>query len=148
MANAVLDGVDGILLGAETVRGLHPRATVETILHICKQAEKVFDFREHFDRMMLVRLLGPQNKLGPAQDQGLWGTHWGWLRQHDAGAPAARQIPAGNVPSVSPGSWDDRGLLAEAIVKTASHLNAGREGAGPPQAAQIHDAGEPALITS
>ena len=55
VANAVLDGVDGILLGAETLRGLHPRATVETILHICKQAEKVFDHREHFDRMMLVR---------------------------------------------------------------------------------------------
>ena len=54
VANAVLDGVDGILLGAETLRGLYPRATVETTLHICKQAEKVFDHREHFDRLMQV----------------------------------------------------------------------------------------------
>ena len=54
MANAVLDGVDGILLGAETLRGRHPVATVDTILHICKQAEKVFDHHHHFDRLMQV----------------------------------------------------------------------------------------------
>lgn len=54
VANAVLDGVDAILLGAETLRGLYPRAVVETTLHICKQAEKVFDHREHFDRLMQV----------------------------------------------------------------------------------------------
>lgn len=54
MANAVLDNVDGILLGAETLRGRHPVATVDTILHICKQAEKVFDFAHHFDRLMSV----------------------------------------------------------------------------------------------
>ncbi|KAK9824152.1 hypothetical protein WJX72_008125 [[Myrmecia] bisecta] len=52
VANAVLDGVDGILLGAETLRGRHPVATVETILHICKQAEKVFDHRHHFEHLM------------------------------------------------------------------------------------------------
>lgn len=55
MANAVLDGVDGILLGAETLRGRHPVSTVDTILHICKQAEKVFDHHHHFDRLMQVR---------------------------------------------------------------------------------------------
>lgn len=52
VANAVLDGVDGILLGAETLRGRHPVSTVDTILHICKQAEKVFDHHHHFDRLM------------------------------------------------------------------------------------------------
>ncbi|KAK9796683.1 hypothetical protein WJX73_008597 [Symbiochloris irregularis] len=52
VANAVLDGVDGILLGAETLRGRHPVATVDTILHICKQAEKVFDHHHHFERLM------------------------------------------------------------------------------------------------
>lgn len=55
MANAVLDGVDGILLGAETLRGKHPVATVETILHICKQAEKVFDHTHHFEHLMKVK---------------------------------------------------------------------------------------------
>lgn len=55
MANAVLDGVDCIMLGAETLRGKHPVATVETILHICKQAEKVFDHNYHFETLMRVR---------------------------------------------------------------------------------------------
>ena len=55
MANAVLDGVDCIMLGAETLRGKHPVATVETILHICKQAEKVFDHDYHFETIMRVR---------------------------------------------------------------------------------------------
>lgn len=54
MANAVLDGVDCIMLGAETLRGRHPVATVETILHICKQAEKVFDHDYHFETLMRV----------------------------------------------------------------------------------------------
>ena len=55
VANAVLDGVDCIMLGAETLRGKHPVATVETILHICKQAEKVFDHDYHFETIMRVR---------------------------------------------------------------------------------------------
>ena len=45
MANAVLDGVDGILLGAETLRGLHPVTTVETVLKLCHAAEQHFDYR-------------------------------------------------------------------------------------------------------
>ena len=59
MANAVLDGVDCIMLGAETLRGKHPVATVETILHICKQAEKVFDHNYHFETLMRVSLATP-----------------------------------------------------------------------------------------
>ena len=55
MANAVLDGCDAILLGAETLRGKQPVATVETILHICKQAERCFDHRHHFEHLMSVR---------------------------------------------------------------------------------------------
>ena len=54
VANAVLDGVDCIMLGAETLRGKQPVATVETILHICKQAEKVFDHNYHFETLMRV----------------------------------------------------------------------------------------------
>ena len=54
MANAVLDGCDAILLGAETLRGKQPVATVETILHICKQAERCFDHRHHFEHLMSV----------------------------------------------------------------------------------------------
>ena len=37
MANAVLDGVDGIMLGAETLRGQYPVEAVSTVLGICRQ---------------------------------------------------------------------------------------------------------------
>lgn len=37
MANLVLDGADGILLGSETFRGKYPVQTVNTVLAICKQ---------------------------------------------------------------------------------------------------------------
>ena len=36
IANGVLDGVDGFLLGAETLRGKYPEATVRTIASICR----------------------------------------------------------------------------------------------------------------
>jgi hypothetical protein len=36
IANAVLDGVDGILLGAETLRGEYPVHCVSTISQICR----------------------------------------------------------------------------------------------------------------
>lgn len=52
MANAVLDGVDGILLGAETLRGKYAVQTVQTILAICHQAEKAFDHAYHFEHLM------------------------------------------------------------------------------------------------
>jgi hypothetical protein len=37
VANAVLDGVDGILLGQETLRGGYPIESVQTVVSICKQ---------------------------------------------------------------------------------------------------------------
>ena len=52
VANAVLDGVDAILLGAETLRGRQPAATVRTVLAITRQAESVFDANAHFERLM------------------------------------------------------------------------------------------------
>eukprot|EP00879_Flechtneria_rotunda_P010736 GHRR01011218.1.p1 GENE.GHRR01011218.1~~GHRR01011218.1.p1 ORF type:complete len:534 (+),score=126.26 GHRR01011218.1:418-2019(+) len=38
IANAVLDGTDGILLGAETLRGAYPVEAVSTIAQICRYA--------------------------------------------------------------------------------------------------------------
>lgn len=55
VANVVLDGADGILLGAETLRGRFPVLTVDTIMKICRQAEKVFDHVNHFDHLMQAR---------------------------------------------------------------------------------------------
>lgn len=51
IANAVLDGVDGILLGAETYRGNYALECVNTVVDICRAAEEVFDHANHFDHL-------------------------------------------------------------------------------------------------
>lgn len=56
MANAVLDGVDGIMLGAETLRGSYPVQTVQTVLSIARSAEAVFDYSQHFESLMASAL--------------------------------------------------------------------------------------------
>ncbi|KAL5155457.1 Pyruvate kinase 1, cytosolic [Glycine soja] len=58
VANAVLDGSDAILLGAETLRGLYPVETISTVgkicaevnLHLLFQAEKVFNQDLYFKK--------------------------------------------------------------------------------------------------
>ena len=66
VANAVLDGVDGILLGAETLRGKHPVASVSTVLAICRQAEAVFDHSRHFEQLMSEALDAEEGYVGGA----------------------------------------------------------------------------------
>lgn len=51
IANAVLDGVDGILLGAETYRGKYGLDTIRTVVAICREAELVFDHDNHFEHL-------------------------------------------------------------------------------------------------
>lgn len=51
IANAVLDGVDGILLGAETYRGKYAIEAVQTTVAICREAEAAFDHHAHFDHL-------------------------------------------------------------------------------------------------
>ncbi|XP_050228198.1 pyruvate kinase 1, cytosolic-like [Mercurialis annua] len=51
VANAVLDGADGILLGAETLRGLYPVDTIRTVGKICAEAETVCNHSFHFKRI-------------------------------------------------------------------------------------------------
>ncbi|WKA01278.1 hypothetical protein VitviT2T_019565 [Vitis vinifera] len=50
VANAVLDGSDAILLGAETLRGLYPVETISTVNKICAEAEKVFNQDFYFKK--------------------------------------------------------------------------------------------------
>ncbi|CAN1357129.1 Pyruvate kinase 1, cytosolic, partial [Linum perenne] len=50
VANAVLDGSDAILLGAETFRGLYPVETISTVGRICCEAEKVFNQDVYFKK--------------------------------------------------------------------------------------------------
>eukprot|EP00890_Picochlorum_soloecismus_P002397 jgi/Picsp_1/3158/NSC_05998-R1_pyruvate kinase len=51
IANAVLDGVDGILLGAETYRGKYGIDTVKVTVAICREAEAVYDHENHFEHL-------------------------------------------------------------------------------------------------
>ncbi|XP_021890568.1 pyruvate kinase 1, cytosolic-like isoform X1 [Carica papaya] len=50
VANAILDGSDAILLGAETLRGLYPVETISTVGKICAEAEKVFNHDFYFKK--------------------------------------------------------------------------------------------------
>lgn len=50
VANAVLDGSDAILLGAETLRGLYPVETISIVGKICAEAEKVFNHDLYFKK--------------------------------------------------------------------------------------------------
>lgn len=50
VANAVLDGVDGIMLGAETLRGMYAKSATSTVLSICSEAEKVYNYESHYSK--------------------------------------------------------------------------------------------------
>ncbi|KAL1553169.1 pyruvate kinase [Salvia divinorum] len=50
VANAVLDGSDAILLGAETLRGLYPVETISTVGKICAEAEKAYNQDLYFKK--------------------------------------------------------------------------------------------------
>jgi len=52
ISNLVIDGIDGIVLGSETLRGMFPVITVKTVLHCAKEAEKVYDNTQHFTNIM------------------------------------------------------------------------------------------------
>ncbi|EHA8592458.1 putative Pyruvate kinase 2, cytosolic [Cocos nucifera] len=52
VANAVLDGTDGILLGAETLRGLYPVDTIRTVGRICSEAEGAYNQSLQFKRIV------------------------------------------------------------------------------------------------
>ncbi|KAI8008407.1 Pyruvate kinase 1, cytosolic [Camellia lanceoleosa] len=50
VANAILDGTDAILLGAETLRGLYPVETISIVGKICAEAEKVYNQDLYFKK--------------------------------------------------------------------------------------------------
>ncbi|KAK1311139.1 hypothetical protein QJS10_CPA08g01274 [Acorus calamus] len=52
VANAVLDGTDGILLGGETLRGTYPVDSIKTVGRICREAECVYNQYYHFKRIL------------------------------------------------------------------------------------------------
>ncbi|KAL2324911.1 hypothetical protein Fmac_023969 [Flemingia macrophylla] len=50
VANAVLDGSDAIILGAETLRGLYPVETISIVGKSCAEAEKVHNQDSYFKK--------------------------------------------------------------------------------------------------
>lgn len=52
VANAVLDGCDCMMLGAETLRGMDPANAVSTVVACCHAAEAEFNHSAHFDYLM------------------------------------------------------------------------------------------------
>jgi len=66
-ANIILDGADGYVLGAETLRGKFPVETVTTVLHIGRTAEHQFDHARHYDYLMDEATLSQQAALLQAE---------------------------------------------------------------------------------
>jgi pyruvate kinase len=53
VANAILDGVDGIVLSDETAVGDYPINAVSILAKCCVEAEKTIDFRKQFNDLKL-----------------------------------------------------------------------------------------------
>ncbi|HST03203.1 MAG TPA: pyruvate kinase [Chloroflexia bacterium] len=73
VANAVLDGTDGIMLSGETATGKFPLEAVQTMARIALEAEKLFDYEGWADK-----IAGRNDSTG------------GSLVTHSPGAPASR----------------------------------------------------------
>ena len=69
VANIVLDGADGLLLGLETLDGNFPLACLETVLSIAREADSVYDYEARYRRQMVQMNV----KLAKATDSLPWG---------------------------------------------------------------------------
>ncbi|KAF6256496.1 pyruvate kinase [Scenedesmus sp. NREL 46B-D3] len=121
IANAVLDGVDGILLGAETLRGEYPVECVSTISQICRVAEGVFDYSSHYDSLMSaaqelntsMSAAGHQPQLGSAAQLAMSGNG-----RSSSGGSSGKNVAF--APGTSPGDGEDD-LVEEAASGSGSH---------------------------
>lgn len=69
IANIVLDGADGLLLGLETLEGNFPLKCLETVLAIAREADAVYDYEARYRRQMQQMNV----KLAKATDSMPWG---------------------------------------------------------------------------
>mmetsp|Transcript_7041 Transcript_7041/g.11978 ORF Transcript_7041/g.11978 Transcript_7041/m.11978 type:complete len:775 (-) Transcript_7041:276-2600(-) len=133
VANAVLDGVDVILLGAETLRGKHPVNTVRTIRRICLAAEKVFDHRNHYEYLAqidqqvedeAVKQLATQYGVSPH----VWGSYLAMGSQMDLTSVGGK------------GSYSSDGPVNANPAYSMPELNAIAHGQphGPPHGMSLH----------
>jgi pyruvate kinase len=69
VANAVLDGTDAFLLGAETLRGRFPVPTVSIVSAIAREAEVVFDHEAVYDNLIAIASQADEDADGHHQGQ-------------------------------------------------------------------------------
>jgi pyruvate kinase len=111
VANAVLDGVDGFLLGAETVRGKWPIEVVEHVRAIAAMSERVFHHDRFFDaRMEAVQAM----QSAPSRSAGV----------SDASARRSGTPPDGHQPGGPAWGLGLRASLASTLVRVAEKAGA------------------------
>jgi pyruvate kinase len=118
---AVLDGVDCILLGAETYRGKYGLETVATVAAICKEAEAVFDHSNHFEHLTIeseYALAAAESSAAAAPEDG------GASDGEGGGAPAPRGR-LGRSPSQTSLMGSEAGMAQAFSSATLSALGAG-----------------------
>jgi pyruvate kinase len=136
IANAVLDGVDGILLGAETYRGKYGLDTIKTTVAICREAEAVYDHENHFDHLAMeseymlrvVDEYDAHDPEHPSQKGGLMRASSGIMNEANIGIA----FSSANLASLSrqptdknPSSYHAKlESIAAAAVKTAESVSA------------------------
>lgn len=112
VANAVLDGVDGFLLGSETIKGKYPVETVHTVCSISRAAEKVFDHHYHTEHLMEVAV-------GEVRDASYGLAHHGHPyvagQQHSS---ADAVLGDSDAEDETPG-WSDQGSSSYASLQSA-----------------------------
>eukprot|EP00892_Ulva_mutabilis_P010259 jgi/Ulvmu1/7605/UM038_0030.1 len=110
VANAVLDGADCLMLGAETLRGINPVNAIKTVVSCCHAAEVEFDHASHFEYLMSEAVKAQEGGIavpgGPDPDtpetpegSGHGGSHFGALGgvssgRHNSSAAAAANLAA------------------------------------------------------
>lgn len=94
IANIVLDGADGLLLGLETLEGNFPVNCLETVLNIAREADAVYDYEARYRRQMQQINVKLAKATAPDTPQPRQSSYWGAaqsLERATSGYPPPRQ---------------------------------------------------------